>query len=136
MIITKMHESITPKKAEEILSDVHQDHYFIVRDGSTIKNLYELHTKVTNMDEETFRDHVNGQKNDFSNWILDIHKDNKLAKVLSKYKTKGRIAKHIKRRINHLHKIVNDEFNAFERAWNDLLYLLRLLERLPKKSQI
>ena len=87
---------------KSVLDDVHPDHKFWVVDGTTLKNMHELLSALENMAEETFSYHVNEQKNDFHNWVRDVHKDKKLAGILSKVVDKEAAASAIKRRIEEI----------------------------------
>lgn len=83
----------------ELLSDVHHQHAFRLRDGSELKNLYELAENLGNMSQEEYQHHVNPDGNDFHNWVLHIVKDEELAKVLSEVRTRKDMAEMVKIRI-------------------------------------
>ena len=68
------------------LSDVNPQNYFRVANGTVIKNLKELDMAIENMSEETFKCHVSEVRNDFSSWIWDVIKDDKLANELLQIK--------------------------------------------------
>ena len=70
------------------LEDVQPEHIFWVKGGTPIKNLHELVRELQHMDEETFKHHVNAQKNDFAKWVKDIIKDDLLAARLKNIKDK------------------------------------------------
>ena len=89
-------EQITQK---DVLGDVKPEHYFVTKKGKALKNLEELHSYIAVIDEEEFKHHVNDQRNDFHNWIKDIHQDQVLANNLLKAKTRVQTAMHIKNRI-------------------------------------
>ena len=84
---------------KDILSDVEPEVYFWLNDGTVIKNLKELYEAMKTMDNNTFSHHVNEQKNDFHNWVRDIHKDKRLAGELMKAKTQDEMAECIRRMI-------------------------------------
>jgi hypothetical protein len=84
---------------QDVLGDVKPEHYFITKKGKTIKNIEELHNYMAVIDEQEFKHHVNEQRNDFHNWIRDIHKDQVLANNLLKAKTRVQTAMHIKNRM-------------------------------------
>jgi hypothetical protein len=84
------------------LHNVHPDHVFRVKSGSTIKNLYELASELSSMDEEVFQHHVNEEKNDFHNWILHIVRDEHLASVLAQIKDRRLMLEAVEKRIQHL----------------------------------
>jgi len=73
--------------------------YFILHNGTIIKNLFELSKALDHMPQDIFTHHVNPNKNDFANWIRDVIKDKKLAeKVESTIKNKE-IQKFISKKI-------------------------------------
>lgn len=90
---------------EGAAGDVPSRHHFIVKNGTRIKNLRELYSSLQSMDDITFNHHVNDFKNDFHNWVRDIHKDNELASELLAAKTKEEMAETLKRRIEELGNI-------------------------------
>lgn len=83
-----------------ILSDVEPEHYFWLNDGTAIKNLSELYNSIGTMSNDVFNHHVNEQRNDFCNWVRDVHKDKRLAENLLKSKTREEMLVHIKHRID------------------------------------
>lgn len=84
---------------EDILKDVPSHHYFLARNGVTIKNLQELKTAIEQMDDASFKHHVNEEKNDFSEWIKNIIKDEKLAKNILSTFSKEKMMQIIEKRI-------------------------------------
>ena len=89
-----------------ILADTHSSKHFWVVDGTTLKNLHELLQALETMDERTFSHHVNKNKNDFHNWVKDVHKDRKLAKLLSTVVDRKSAAAVVKNRIGEVQKLV------------------------------
>jgi hypothetical protein len=67
---------------------IEPEFYFWLCDGRLIKDLEELTQVMKDMKDDVFNFHVNDYKNDFSNWIRDIIKNEKLAQEVSKTKTK------------------------------------------------
>jgi len=94
----------TKFQALEALKDVKPEFVFWLCDGSTIKNLEELLEHLKMMNEETFRYHVNQEKNDFAKWIYDIIKDEKLSNDLKKTQSKNEFVKIVNERIKWLKK--------------------------------
>ncbi len=84
------------------LRDVHPDHVFKLKNGATIKNLYELANELASMDEEVFRHHVNEEKNDFHNWVLHIVRDEHLATVFSEIHDRRLMLAAVDKRIRDL----------------------------------
>ena len=64
---------------KNIVLDYWEDCSFRLADAREIKNLRELNEILVSMDGNMFRHYVNGKRNDFSNWIKDIFKENDLA---------------------------------------------------------
>ena len=81
----RMIEVIIKKK---ILGEAPEEHHFVVADGKKLKNVIELADALETMTEEIFKYHVNGSKNDFSNWVRDVFYDHSLADDLSTAKNK------------------------------------------------
>ncbi len=95
---------VTKDEAKRYLSDTPPEQCFWVNNGPILKNLEDLTNFLPNMSEESFRHHVNKEKNDFSNWINDVFCDKKLANDLLSSKTKDSILKKVKNRLNSLKK--------------------------------
>ncbi|MFH1400989.1 MAG: DUF5752 family protein [Nanoarchaeota archaeon] len=70
--------------AKRILSDCDQDKAFWFRDGTVIRNIYELANSIEAIDDWNFHYHVNEDrnKNDFQKWIKDVLADEDLADAL------------------------------------------------------
>ena len=80
---------------EKLLKEAPAGKYFYVHNGMTIRNLDELAVALDLMDKKIFEYHVNQNKNDFSNWIKEIIKEEGLAKELMDIKgIYNRIYKH------------------------------------------
>ncbi len=82
-----------------ILLDVKPEHYFLFKDGAVVKNLDELYKTIEKISEDTFKHHVNEQKNDFHNWVRDVFEDKELADNLLKTRKKEELIGCIKSRI-------------------------------------
>lgn len=98
---TKKEEKVG-KGTHPALDDVHHDYHFITHQGSPIKNVHELLAYVKDLNNETFGDFVNEEKNDFYNWIKYAVKDDYLAKQIEGVKSKKDVTKEIRDRILHL----------------------------------
>ncbi len=85
--MTEIHSTDIKKLFEKISPDF----YFKLRSGGVIKNIPELKKAVKRMNKEVFSHHVNEHKNDFSNWIKDVFKDQKLANLLKQCKTREKM---------------------------------------------
>lgn len=81
------------------LGNVPAENAFVLFNGPKINNLYELSEALENMKDTSFRHHVTGQKNDFSNWLRDVIGDNELAAKLLTTNNRSRMASLVKDRI-------------------------------------
>jgi len=91
--------------AKSWLGDVPHDKVFWCRDGRMLKNLDELAIALRKMSEETFRYHVTGDKNDFSNWVRDVIGDLTLAKDLQKAAPHTTAAETVEKRLGWLRRL-------------------------------
>ena len=94
------------EQAKLFLAGCSDDKVFFVNNGMTIKSLYELRDALVTMSDDTYNFHANEEKNDFSNWVEEVHKDADLAKRLQKAKNRGEAFKFVLERLNYLEKIV------------------------------
>ena len=81
------------QEARKFLADVPEEYVFRFSDGHTLRNMKELEDSLKNMTEETYVSHANTEKNDFTNWVRDIIKDEMLAKDLQKAPNRAQAAK-------------------------------------------
>lgn len=89
-----------------VLGDVPESHMaFWFTNGTIAKNIYEFLSAIQSCDSGVFTYHVNDEKNDFYNWILDVIGDEVLAKRVKKEKDQKKFAQKIKRRIKELEKM-------------------------------
>lgn len=66
------------RKDEEVSSD----NYFWFNNGKAVKNMGELISDLNSIDSETFKHHVNSDKNDLAEWIKHVLKNEGLADQL------------------------------------------------------
>ena len=85
--------------ALKMLGDVPPENNFWCIDGRVLKNLPETVAALKEMTDETFRQHVNEEKNDFANWVRDVIGDEKLSLDLRQSKTRAEAARVISNRI-------------------------------------
>jgi hypothetical protein len=62
---------------------VQEEYAFRCHDGNIFRDMKELADGLFNMSDEVFAHHVNLDKNDFSNWVKNVLKDEKLANDLA-----------------------------------------------------
>jgi hypothetical protein len=88
--------------AERLLANVPEEYNFRCCDGHIFRSMKELGEAFTSMPDETFSVHANQSKNDFSNWVRDVIKDEKLARDLAKSTTSAQAAKSVAARLAFL----------------------------------
>ena len=74
------------EEAKKKLADVPIEQNFRMNTGAEIRNLNELLSTLKGISEETFRKHVNDEKNDFATWIRHSVGDRELAEKLMETK--------------------------------------------------
>ena len=93
---------ILRQDAERLLASVPEEYVFRCCDGCILRNMKELEEVFASMADETFAFHSNGDKNDFSNWVRDIIRDEKLARDIGKSLNRTQAAKNVSGRIAFL----------------------------------
>ena len=93
---------VTKDEARRYLSDVAPEQCFWVNNGPILKNLEELADILPEMSDDAFQNHVNSEKNDFSNWISNAIGDKKLANDLMSSKSRESVLRKIRNRLNSL----------------------------------
>lgn len=96
---------VKKEEAKKYLSGCMPEQCFWVNNGPILKSIEELANALPQMSNETFRHHVNGERNDFSNWIRQVIGDKKLAEELTKSSSKDSALKKLKARLNSLKKM-------------------------------
>ena len=92
--------------AKKALSDVSgSDQAFWFSNGTIAKNIYEFVSTIESCDKGVFDYHVNSEKNDFYNWILNVLGDDILAKRVKKELDQKKFVKKLRRRIKELEKM-------------------------------
>jgi hypothetical protein len=81
---------LTGKKLDKSwLGDVPDDKVFRFSDGRVARNMQELAAALREMSDDVFDNHLNGDKNDFSNWLSAVVGDTALAKDLRRVATQA-----------------------------------------------
>ena len=93
---------ILKSDAERLLGNVADEYVFRCCDGRVFKSMRELYDGLTTMSHESFTFHADINKNDFSQWVQDIIRDEKLAKDLRKSSGQIQSAKGVSTRISFL----------------------------------
>ena len=92
----------TKVNAKRILADVPEQNWFWCHDGNQLKNMAELEMALKQMSDETFRYHLNQNKNDFSTWVRDVIGDEELASDLQDSSTRAQAARYVSDRISRI----------------------------------
>jgi hypothetical protein len=71
------------RQLEKLLVKVAAEYVFYCHDGSIFADFRELAEGLEAISDETFAYHVNSERNDFSKWVKDVIKDEKLASDLA-----------------------------------------------------
>ena len=95
-------QEISKEQAQKFLSKVPEEYVFWCYDGSIFRDMKELAEGLVTMSEEVFAYHANPEKNDFSNWIRDVIKDEKLANDLAQSTSKVQAAGCVATRLTYL----------------------------------
>ncbi|MBR9677213.1 PGF-pre-PGF domain-containing protein [Candidatus Woesearchaeota archaeon] len=69
--------------AERLFSKVEKEQYLNLKDGVTIKSVFELVKALKTIGDDTFEAHVNRKGNDFRNWVRQTFENDVLAGKMS-----------------------------------------------------
>ncbi|PIN69543.1 hypothetical protein COV93_05080 [Candidatus Woesearchaeota archaeon CG11_big_fil_rev_8_21_14_0_20_43_8] len=72
--------------------DTEPENFMRIANGWVVRNIYDLHNAVAQLDDKTFSMHVNGEKNDFSSWVANTFNDTGFAMDLKSVRTKDEMA--------------------------------------------
>jgi hypothetical protein len=95
-------QEISKEQAQKFLSKVPEENVFWCYDGRIFKDMKELAEGLVKMPDEVFAYHANSEKNDFSNWVRDVIKDEKLADDLAQATNKAQAAGCVATRLTYL----------------------------------
>ena len=93
------------KQPEKLLVKVPTEYVFWCHDGSIFTDINELAEGLAAMSDETFAYHCNLEKQDFSNWVRDVIRDEQLANDLARVTSRLQAAEYVVARIT----LVNGE---------------------------
>ncbi|MEM2131165.1 MAG: hypothetical protein QXR96_01450, partial [Candidatus Woesearchaeota archaeon] len=93
----------TNEKNKDFFFNCKRENSFVLKDGSKLYSIKELYEKLAFnlIDEETFKHHVNENKNDFADWIKNVFNKEELSNQVRAIKTKKEL-------LNLLEKIFNN----------------------------
>ena len=96
---------LTKIKAIEIMRQVNGGECFFNSDGKVFCSLRDLAREIMTMPQPVFNHHCNSKKCDFSSWIADILRDEKLSKdVTAARGVRAKIEDLIIKRVEQLEK--------------------------------
>jgi hypothetical protein len=87
----KQAANVPEKKSEKkaaFVVDTKPEYFFLLIDGSTLKNIMELADSLQNMSDDVFYYHVTNDRNDFGNWVRDVFNEKELADRICKIHNK------------------------------------------------
>jgi hypothetical protein len=102
----KMVENLSQNEANAILCG--KDNPFWLSDGNSLKSLQDLHQATDKMSDDVFTNYVNDDKNDFSNWIKDVHGDHELAHSVVNASSASDVHGIVKKRIKQLGNVARN----------------------------
>lgn len=70
--------------------------FFYSIDGKVFTSIEDLFNGLKDMTEDTFRYHLNNEKNDFYNWFMGVFQASDLASSIKKVKTRTGLSKKLK----------------------------------------
>jgi hypothetical protein len=95
------------QEATKLLEDVPGEYLFWCCTGCILHNMRELGDELKIMSDESYAYHANGEKNDFSNWVRDIIKDDRLSRDLLKALNRAQATRLVVNRVSILAKRLN-----------------------------
>lgn len=95
-------KTVNKELAARALKPVESHVAFKTKTGILVHSVPELHKAVRSMDAATFTHHVNSTRNDFAQWVSDVHQDADLSRALKMAKTQTATALVLGARISQL----------------------------------
>jgi hypothetical protein len=71
------------EQADKALAKVPEEYVFWCHDGRTFRDMKDLAEGLVAISDDIFAYHVNSERNDFSKWVKDVIRDEKLASDLA-----------------------------------------------------
>jgi hypothetical protein len=97
---------LTGKKLDRSwLGDVPDGKVFWCSDGRVVRNMQELAAALREMSDDIFSNHLNSDKNDFSNWLNDVVGDTALSKDLRRVATQATAIRKVEARVKSLKEL-------------------------------
>ena len=115
-------KSVTP----QYYTDLEPDNFMRLANGWILRNIYDMHNAMAQMDETTYSMHVNKNTNQFSDWTANVFNDRRFAQVLARAKSRAQMAQMINDKIAYLHQIQKKTDLSNTLGLNKEAYLLLL----------
>lgn len=113
----KMYLEVSPKAARRYLRDIRDESkHFYAKDGSSLRNVFDLYDFIRACDDSTFRHHVDGSRNDLAAWVRDVVLDEELAQRIEPCLIREPMQYRVLRRINFLVAASSREINGKRKA--------------------
>ncbi len=103
------------------MKEVPHHNHFIVKGGSRIRSLKELASVLEAMDDDTFKHHVNSERNDFYNWLVEVIGDACLADLIKGITSREDMIRVIK---EALRQSGQEKDSGLQEEWKELSSLL------------
>jgi H+-transporting ATPase len=87
------------EQTDKFLAKVPEESIFRCHDGRTFSDMEELAEGLAAISDDTFAYHVNSERNDFSEWVRKVIKDETLASGLTKATNRTQAAKYVAARL-------------------------------------
>ena len=86
--MSKQKEQLRHTQRQMVFSNAEGGKEFFAANGLVIRNLNELSQAFESIDDYTFQQHVNAEKNDFAQWVGDVIGHQDLAEQLRASKSR------------------------------------------------
>lgn len=96
-------ETALAHNRKKLLQPPQLEQYFKVHDGTIIRTIPELKKAISTMKQTVYKQHVNGQKNDFANWIRHVFHDEALANTLEQTQSQTKTEKELTRILRNIY---------------------------------
>lgn len=110
-------KKISRRTARRHLRDIQdKSKHFYTRDGRVLRNLFDLYAYLKACEDEHFRHHVDGNKNDFAGWVRHVIGDEELAGQMDNCVARLAMQGRVLRRVNHLVSYALEKPSESEKA--------------------
>ena len=90
------------EQADKVLAKVPEEYVFWCHDGTIFRDMKDLAESLAAMSDDVFAHHVNSERNDFSKWVKDVIRDEKLASDLAAVTSRTQAAECVAARLTIL----------------------------------